>query len=219
MGAAIVPISARVVETAADEEGRNEGIVHPRHFGDREERGFEDDGADRGLGREPRGDGRPQRLAEEHDPVGREAALPRRAEDRAGIAGEAVFRRGAGRAAVAAVVDEKDVEAEALVQDPGAVEAVRRVAGVPVKEQDRALPGAADPPARERLAVLGREGERVRAQAVRLRRRRQLPHREVEERVLEAHDDGENTDDGRGEDGGPRPRNRHASRILSRRRD
>jgi len=187
------PLSKRdaraVVETRADQESGNERIVASGHGADRQKRRFEDDAAAGTLGRETDGHGRAERFSEDHEPLRGKAARPRGVVDRAGVAREPRFGGRALGASVAAIVDEKDVEAEPVVQDLRALQPIRGIAGVAVKEENGTAAFAADPPAEERDSVLGFRREVLGFECVVLRRRREGSRRKVEKRFFEVHTD------------------------------
>src|SRR5207248_370731 len=105
------PLAA--VEAAADEKRRHERIMVSRHRPKRQEGRLEDEGGARPLQREPDGDGAAQRLAEEDEAFRREPDRAARLVDRPRVARETLLRRRPGGSAVAAVVHEEHVIAEA----------------------------------------------------------------------------------------------------------
>ena len=123
-----------------------------------------------------------ERLA--HDDRLLSGFVEQRLAGRPGVRHRALLAGLAGAAAVAAVVEQQDVEAgpaeQLRVADP-----VPHVAAVAVAEEDRPEPlgGGLHPPAVEALAVLGPEAQLVVAEAAISRRLEQLALGEVQQRV------------------------------------
>src|SRR6266498_4334439 len=126
-----------------------------------------------------------ERLSEEDNPIGREASVGRCPGDRLAVRVEALFARLPAALPVAAVVHEKNVEAERFDQDSDALEPVADVPGVAVKEE-KGLPACAvDPPSLEPHAAARLERECLRGQPEVLGPRVVLSLREVGEARLE----------------------------------
>src|SRR6266542_2141922 len=126
-----------------------------------------------------------ERLSEEHDPIWREWSLGRCPRDRLAFRVEALFVRLPAALSVAAVVHEKNVEAERFDQDTHTLEPMADVSGVAVKEEQGLPACAVDPPSLERHAAARLERECLRRQPEVSGPRVVLSLREVDEARLE----------------------------------
>src|SRR6266542_1126765 len=177
------------VEPGPDEKGGQERVVHAGERLNREERRFErDSGAGSGE-RDLDGHRTTERLAQKDDPLGPETALPRRVVNREAVPIETGFRRSSLREAVAAVVDEEEVDAQPVHEELRAIEPMADVPRVAVEEEDDPTTFAMDPPSVEANAVGGDRPKLLPAQAVVGGRRVEPPERKVEKTVFEeAHE-------------------------------
>ena len=173
-----------VIQPAPDERTRHEPVVHPRHLPRRAESRLEHQRAGRPL-QGHLGRHRPsQRAAEQHDAPRRHPAGGNGVVDGQPVEIDARFVRRPRAAAVAAVVDEHDADAQ-VVHEPARVgQPVGDVAGIAVEPDQHPVARAGYPPAMEHHAVVRRDCEIFRAESEVSRLGRQRTGRKKEQPAL-----------------------------------
>ena len=174
----------------AQQPHRQVPVVVPCHIRRRGERRVEDEPGDRLLGREPHGDAGAERLAVEHEPLGRRPGGKPRVGG-AGIDPQARLARRAGRARIAAIADDQE-PAPALGQELRAVAPVQEAAAVAVEIEEGGAPGRGGlVPADDALAVFGRQRHILEVGQAGLARADLLAPGRIEQRALSQIEEGD----------------------------